>query len=396
MSISKKDQAARDSFPDVLRGFALLGIAVVNVPYLALATELGTTGEVLATPTDSAAAFVVMALFQAKFYLLFSFLFGYSSHYVLKGDRGNSGRWTARAAGLIILGALHFSLLFHGDILFLYGMFGLLLLAFYFRKDKTLKVWAWVLFIIGSLLLFLASAATFVGEIFLASKGKTLPTLEPLASLDEALSTGTFLDTIPARVELWLAVAPQGIILQGPFVFVAFLVGVLVARRGGLSANGVSRPLMIKLAKWGLILGLPIQLTSAFIFVSNEISDSYSAGTYLLALSINFVGAPLLSAGYVGALWLLHNRANSGFTVLSAAGRQSLSVYLGQSLVFSILFSAWGFGLFGKLGVLEVTLIAALTWLGLSLLATLNLRYRSAGPMETVLTKFSTMFRGRN
>jgi uncharacterized protein len=253
-----------------------------------------------------------------------------------------------------------------------------------------------VLFIIGSLLLFLASAATFVGEIFLASKGKTLPTLEPLASLDEALSTGTFLETIPARVELWLAVAPQGIILQGPFVFVAFLVGVLVAKRGGLSDKGVSRPLMIKLAKWGLILGLPIQLTSAFIFVSNEISDSYSAGIYLLAISINFVGAPLLSAGYVGALWLLHNRANSGFTVLSAAGRQSLSVYLGQSLVFSILFSAWGFGLFGKLGVLEVTLIAALTWLGLSLLATLNLRYRSAGPMETVLTKFSTMFRGRN
>jgi len=395
MVISKRDQATRDSFPDVLRGFALLGIAVVNVPYFALATEIGTTGDFLATPADSTAAFVVMALFQAKFYLLFSFLFGYSSHYVLKGDRGNTRRWVARAAGLILLGVLHFSLLFHGDILFLYGIFGLLLLAFYFRKDKTLKVWAWVIFIIGSLLLFLASAATFAGEIFLASKGETLPPIEPLASLDEALSTGTFFETVPARLELWLAVAPQGIILQGPFVFVAFLVGVLVARRSGLSVSGVSRPLMIKLAKWGLIVGLPLQLASAYIFVSNEISDSYSAAVFLLAISINFVGAPLLSAGYVGVLWLLHQKAKSNWTLLRSAGRQSLSVYLGQSLIFSILFSAWGFGLFGELGVLEVSLIAVMTWLGLSVLAASNLRYRSTGPMETILTKFSNVLSGR-
>jgi uncharacterized protein len=391
---NEKTQVVRDAFPDVLRGFALLGIAVVNIPYLSLATEVGATGEVLRSTADYGAAFFVMALFQAKFYLLFSFLFGYSSHYVIKGDRSNKRRWIARAAGLIILGVLHFSLLFHGDILFLYGVFGLLLLAFYFRKDRTLKIWAWVLFVLGSLLLFLASAALFAGEIFLASKGKALPVLEPLASLDNALSSGSFLDTVPARVELWLAVAPQAIFLQGPFVFVAFLVGVLVARRSGLSSAGVSRKLMVKLATWGFIVGLPLQFVSALIFVTNEASENYSAGLYLLAVSLNFVGAPIMSAGYVGGLWLLHNKLNTGWSLLTAAGRHSLSVYLGQSLVFSILFSAWGFGLFGKLGVVEITLIAGMTWLGLALLAKLNMRYRTSGPMETVLTKFSKLFGG--
>lgn len=393
--MKKATTLQRDVFPDILRGFALLGIAVVNVPFLSLSTETGTTGEVISSTTDSVAAFVVMALFQAKFYLLFSFLFGYSSQYVIKGEKSNVRRWITRAIGLIILGIIHFSLLFHGDILFLYGIFALLLLAFYFRKDKTLKIWAWVIFVINSAFLILASAATFLGEQLLASKGKALPTIEPLTSLDQVLSSGSFIDTIPARIELWLLAAPQGILLQGPFVFVAFLLGVLVARRSGLSESGASRPLMKKLALWGLALGLPLQLVSAFIFVSNELSEGYSASAYLLAISINFIAAPLLSAGYVGALWLLHSRAKSSWSVLNAAGRQSLSVYLGQSLVFSILFSAWGFGLFGKLGVLEVTLIAVATWLALALLATANLKYRSSGPMETLLTNFSKVLAGR-
>lgn len=395
MTKVNKSASTRDAFPDILRGFALLGIAVVNIPFLSIATETGATGDALSSATDSSTAFVVMALFQAKFYLLFSFLFGYSSHYVIKGEKTNRRRWVARAIGLVLLGILHFSLLFHGDILFVYGIFGLVLLAFYFRKEKTIRVWAWAIFVIGSLLLFLAALATYAGELFLASKGKSFPSLGPIASLDQYLTSGSFLETIPERQELWLAAAPQGFLLQGPFVFVAFLVGVLVARRAGLSSAGVSKPLMKKLAMWGLVIGLPLQIVSAWIFVTNEVSEAYSSSIYLLSISINFVAAPVLSAGYVGALWLLHKRVKSGWGLFTAAGRQSLSVYLGQSLVFSILFSAWGFGLFGKLGVLEVTLIAAITWLSLAVLAQINLKYRSSGPMETVLTKFSNLLGGR-
>ena len=67
----------RDSFPDVLRGFALLGIALVNIPLLAIDPILHNEGADLSIPSNAAGAFIVMAFFQAKFYLLFSFLFGY-------------------------------------------------------------------------------------------------------------------------------------------------------------------------------------------------------------------------------------------------------------------------------------------------------------------------------
>jgi uncharacterized protein len=147
---------------------------------------------------------------------------------------------------------------------------------------------------------------------------------------------------------------------------------------------------MKKFAIWGLTLGLGLQLLAGYIFITNEQAESYSLSLYLIAIAMNFLTAPLMSAGLVGGLWLLSQKMK--LSLLSAAGRHSLSIYLGQSLVFSTLFSAWGFGLFQELSLLYVVLIAVATWLALALLALLNLRYRTRGPMEALLSSFSRLF----
>ncbi len=381
--------AQRDGFPDILRGFALLGIAMVNIQFFSISTFNGAESLDLTDPQTASVAFLVAALFQAKFYLLFSFLFGYSAHYVLKGEKSNRRRWIARSVGLVLLGLLHLTFFFHGDILFLYGVFALLLTFLYFRKEKTLKVWAWVMYSITVVLFMGISLLVYLAEVFLVSKGKSFPSQETIDFLDVALKSGGFLDIAAARFEFWLLAAGPAFLLQGSLVFVAFLVGVLVARRGGLAAS-LKPELMKKFAIWGLTLGLGLQLLSAYIFISNEQAESYSLGLYLTAMAINFLTAPLMSAGLVGALWLLSQRWK--LSLLSAAGRHSLSIYLGQSLVFSTLFSAWGFGLFQELSLLSVALIAVATWLALALLAQLNLRFRTRGPMEALLSGFSRMF----
>ena len=379
----------RDSFPDILRGFALLGIAMVNIQFFSISTFNGAESLDLMDPKNASVAFLVAALFQAKFYLLFSFLFGYSAHYVLKGEKSNRRRWIARSVGLVLLGLLHLTFFFHGDILFLYGVFALLLTFLYFRKEKTLKVWAWVIYSITVVLFMGISLLVYLAEVVLVSKGKSFPSQETIDFLDVALKSGGFLDIAAARFEFWLLAAGPAFLLQGSLVFVAFLVGVLVARKGGLAAS-LKPELMKKFAIWGLTLGLGLQLLSAYIFISNEQAESYSLGLYLTAMAINFLTAPLMSAGLVGALWLLSQRWK--LSLLSAAGRHSLSIYLGQSLVFSTLFSAWGFGLFQELSLLSVALIAVATWLALALLAQLNLRFRTRGPMEALLSGFSRMF----
>jgi uncharacterized protein len=378
----------RDTFPDVLRGFALLGIALVNIPLLAIDPSLHNEGADLTVFSNAATAFVVTALFQAKFYLLFSFLFGYSAHYVLKNSKENRGRWVGRSIGLILLGFFHFSLLFFGDILFLYGVLGLLLLAFYFRKDKTLKIWVWIVFGISSLLSVGIAALTLVGEQFLALQGETLSEFAA-GDFSGVMTTSSFFDAIGLRLELWLSSAPTFLAIQGPLVFVAFLVGVLAARRNALG-SGANPRLMKKLALWGLVAGLPLQLFSAYLYVNNAVAETYSWGISLMSLSINFVTAPLLSAGYVGLLWLVSQKFK--LTLLSAPGRYSLTIYLSQSLIFAVLFSGWGFGLFAQLDVLPVALIAAATWLALAVLAYVAAKAGRKGPMETVLTGFSKLF----
>ena len=383
------DTKLRDSFPDILRGFALFGIAMVNIQYFSISTFNGAESLDLTKFENGSVAFIVWALFQAKFYLLFSFLFGYSAHYVIKGERANRRRWIARSVGLVLLGVIHFSFFFHGDILFLYGVLGLLLTAFYFRKDKTLKVWAWLIYSLTAFVFIAIAALSFLGEYFLAAKGKTLPSDVVIDVLDVALRNGNFLEAAAARVELWAVFAPQGLLLQGPMVLAAFLVGVLVARKGGL-AESVSAPKMKRYAVWGISLGLSLQLVSAYLLLTSVSAENYGLSLYLTGLALNFLTAPLMSAGLVGGLWLLSQRFR--FDTLSAAGRHSLSIYLGQSIVFSTLFSAWGFGLFGELSLLGVVLIAAATWLGLAVLAEVNLKFRSRGPMEALLSNFSRMF----
>ena len=122
----------RDVAPDVLRGFALLGILVVNIQFMGLHSEEGARGEWLTGAANGTAGFLMAALFAGKFYLLFSFLYGYSSAYIIKNDRANRARWIKRCLVLMLFGAFHFTFLWHGDIIFLYGLLGFLLLAYYY------------------------------------------------------------------------------------------------------------------------------------------------------------------------------------------------------------------------------------------------------------------------
>ena len=69
----------RDIAPDVLRGFALLGILVVNIQFMGLNSSEGARGEWTLGFANGSATFIIASIFAGKFYLLFSFLYGYSS-----------------------------------------------------------------------------------------------------------------------------------------------------------------------------------------------------------------------------------------------------------------------------------------------------------------------------
>jgi len=374
----------RDTAPDVLRGFALLGILVVNIQFMALNSDQGARGAWTQGFANGSATFLIAALFAGKFYLLFSFLFGYSSNYVIRNDKSNRARWVKRCFVLIGLGALHFTFLWHGDIIFLYGFFGLLLTFFFFRADRTLKIWSRIVFSISTFFIVLIGALAFIAENVLDEDLGS----NTVSRLDRILVNGTFLDSIPARLEVWALSISLGIFLQGGLAFAAFLLGIRLARSNFLSTP-IDKDANSRLMKKGLVLGLPIQIIAAVTLLQNEQAAQPSESIYLIALFVSFVTAPLLSIFYVGIIRKLVQEKPHLVLWMMPAGKMSLTVYISQSVVTSLIFGPWGLGLFQDLQTWQVFLLAFAVWLFLSYLAAEWLKRFNQGPLEKIVSSLT-------
>lgn len=378
----------RDIAPDVLRGFALLGILVVNIQFMGLNSGEGARGDLTQGLANGTATFIIASIFAGKFYLLFSFLFGYSSNYIIRGDRANRARWVKRCFALIALGALHFTFLWHGDIIFMYGIFGLLLIPFFFRADRTLKIWTRIVFITSSTLVLLVGALVYIAERYLPTESVQAP-ME--SKLDSVLVNGTFLEAIPARLEIWVYGITTGVFLQGGLAFAAFLLGLRMSR-----SNFLSSPMDAKknstLMKTGFFIGAPIQIVAAIALVRNEQTAESSEAIYLISLFTSFIAAPLMSIFYISVFRKMVEDKPKYVTWMVPAGKMSLTVYISQSVITSLAFGPWGLGLFQKLETWEVVLFAFGIWLALVFLAKIWLQKYDQGPLEKMV---NTLTRNR-
>ena len=372
---------ARDSAPDVLRGFALLGIIMVNLAFFSNDPSEGIGNESMSGLGNSLAGFLVFTLFEGKFFLIFSFLFGYSSHYIIGLNGKSTPRWVRRAVVLIIFGTLHFSLLWHGDILFLYGSLGLILTLFFKRSDKFIKIWATSIYATFSLFM-----------ILLALLAQLYP--EPIRSnpiadaFTQVMQSGGYLDSIPARIDIWTQTIALELLIQGAPVFVAFMLGLLAARKSALSSGSKALRLDV-MTKYGLGLGLPIQVLAGIIFTVNENSINRSESLYFWMLVISLIFAPLLSMGYIGLILKQLEKSNQWLMQLSFPGRMSLTNYIFQSLVLSLIYGPWGLGLYQKIEFWISFLIAILIWFSLLLISKFWLTGLSKGPAEWLLGRLT-------
>ena len=168
-------------------------------------------------------------------------------------------------------------------------------------------------------------------------------------------------------------------------MFAAFLVGVHAARKGLLGANSPelrTRTMM----RWGFGVGLPMQFLAAMLYVSNEVSTGASEAAYLGSLTVGFMTAPLLSMGYLGAIAVLVQRKPALVGWMSYPGRTSLTNYLLQSLFLSMIFGAWGLGLFQAVDYWVALIIGVVIYLVLAGLSALWLSRFSQGPMEKLMS----------
>jgi uncharacterized protein len=143
------------------------------------------------------------------------------------------------------------------------------------------------------------------------------------------------------------------------------------------------------LIKKGLVFGLPIQVIAAVILLRNEQAAEPSESIYLISLCASFVAAPLLSMFYVGLIRKLVEERPQLVSWMKPAGKMSLTIYISQSVITSLIFSPWGLGFFQELQTWQVFLLAFGIWLLLSYLAALWLKRFNQGPLEKLVSSLT-------
>ena len=373
----------RQGLPDELRAIALLGIVVVNAPFIAVGLD-GFTDQNLGGPIDRLTTFLTTALAEGKFYLLFSFLFGYSATFIVRpgaGERSGRKRWRRRMFGLALIGLAHAVFFFVGDILLAYALLGMGLLPLFRRTDRTVLVTGAIVAGLGLFWLGLIVLAAFSDPGITAQGGG------PVETYDQAMATASFLGAAEARLEVLPAILIALGSVQWPLAFGAFCLGLVAGRHRFLADPAGRAPLFRKMALIGLGVGLPIQVAAAALQFGSDGPNGSAASFAGLALVV--VTAPILSAGYLGALALASSRGVRVLAWLRPAGRASLSIYIGESVVLATIFCGWGLGLFGEVNAFAVGVIAFGTWAGLVFLLTIWLRHFRQGPLEAVMTRWT-------
>ena len=379
----------RQEFADELRGFALLGIIFVNAPFLGISADGFTADSVLAW-YDRAAAFAVIALAQAKFYLLFAFLFGYSMHFIVKEDGATSvRRFRRRLLGLGVLGIAHAAFLFVGDILFLYAVLGVTLIWMRRLSDRVVMR---VAVLAGIVWLLLLTALPLAVMSVMAEPAGSFSDEEWIVAsqlFNQAMREGSFFEASAARISFWTLASSSIFFLNGLGVLAAFALGLVAGRRSLFARPELHRPLWQAGLRWGLSTGLCLGFLSAWLVVGPGAQVGSWGLRETAGIALGFAGAPLLSWGYVSVLATMHAGGVRGLAIFRPAGRMSLSCYIGESLMLSLVFCAYGLGLFGKLNAGAVSALALGTWIALDLLAKATQSRWASGPLESLLRRFS-------
>ena len=371
--------AARIASVDALRGFSLLGILVVNIAYLASGYRMAGLAEpAFDSSLDWGVRWLVTLFMENKFYLLFSFLFGYS--FTLQVDSAErQGRpfvpmFLRRLAGLFLLGLAHAVLLFPGDILTTYAAVGLALLLLRKITPRTavlLAVALTALLALGFVLLALLAMAG------LDTTGTVTDGAVEAAKSDNALG-GVFWQIVDEHLRKLSLIIVARVFFQGPAVLAACLIGLAVGKLGVLRNLHAHTGVLRKLQWTGFTVGLAGALFYTMSAWNGTVHKFWGE-------AVDLVTAPLLAAAYGATfLRLLPYMPRIG-RALAAPGRMALSNYLAQSLICSLIFTGYGFALVDRVSPPLEIMIAAGIFVGQVLYSHRWLKRHRYGPVEWLL-----------
>ena len=364
------DPADRIVALDALRGFALLGILVINISLFGMpviaSVHPPSFGDF--TGLDYLAWVVSHVFFEQKFMTLFTFLFGAGMVLFLesKERKGQPGRrlYFRRTIWLLLIGVGHAYLLWYGDILVIYALCGFLV------------VWVWRWEPTRQLILGIAMYALPAVILLLGGIGYLLMPEGERAAFEEDWLTAFGADVAPQQeIDIYRGGWIDQMAHRVPTAFEFHTLGFVFE---GFWAYGGLMVIGMALYKWGVIsnertdrfyhrlLGIGVV---GFVLVGTGVMVRESLAWELVpvltfALQFNYWGAPLVSIGYLAAIMLIcrHFPGTIVVEAFAAVGRTAFSNYLLHTVLATTIFYGHGLGMFAQLSRFELLGVVVVIW----------------------------------
>lgn len=401
-------QSERIASIDTLRGFSLLGILLLNIVSFGLpfAAYMNPTVHGADSETDILAWLAAQVFFDGKMRCIFSMLFGAGAVILLdRAERRGAGIEAAdiyyrRTLWLIAFGFVHAYLIWAGDILFHYGVVGLLLFPLRRLSARALITTGMVLLLLHSLQGI--GAGIGIGEMrqkALAAAAVPTPDAEQKKAIQEWEQLALMFEPPREEVEKqikahrggWFDVLPvraaEAALMQFTLFFQFLFLDVLCMlilgmgfAKAGLFDASRSYRFYATLALAGFLIGLPLNYWAA---------QQYRAAGFTAPANFTYLGSTadlgrLSVALAYSSLVMIASKANWSLLTrpLAAVGRTALSNYLLTSILCTLFFNGYGLGYFARLPRHQLYWVVLGMWAINLTVSPLWLRYFRYGPAE--------------
>jgi uncharacterized protein len=379
---------------DVLRGFALLGILVINIWLFAL-PRAGWFNPTLYgdfSGIDRAAWVVSHVFFERKFVTLFTFLFGAGIVLFTESKKRKSQPALRlhfrREFWLLIIGLGHAYLLWYGDVLVAYAVCGFVLVFVRTWRPRRLLALGVVLFAIPSVIYLVSGAGYALADAgtqasieasILAGTGA-----DPSAINEEiAAYRGSWTEQLAYRMPIVASLQTTSFVLESAWIYGGLMTIGMALYKWGVLSNQRSTRFYRRLLIGSGTAGLSLILTGVWY---RELVGWETARVLLFAWQFNHWGSLLLALAYVAGIALLCRAAADSrvTTALSAVGRTAFSNYLLQTVLATTIFYGHGLGLFGALSRAELLAVVVGIWAIQIPLSVAWLNRFQFGPLEWI------------
>lgn len=361
---------------DILRGFALFGVLLVNLTMMHTSLY-----GIIASPT-TLPEMLILYFAQGKFYTIFSFLFGLGFYFFLKKSGEHQVRtYKKRLYALLMFGALHMIFIWYGDILFSYAICGFILLWQRKKSDKRLIKTACLLIILVALVIGLSSGfqVSLSNDLEYTSNMAT-----SMASADTAYTSLPYFEFVRFRLTNEIPIVLGNLIVTIPKLMALFYIGLWVGRKEVFQNLHLYKKTLSKLTVFGLVSFLVV--IGLHYIIENQLPlNFYTAFATGFLMEVTTVLGSLFYISLVLSVILRSNFLHS----LRHVGRMALTNYLVQTIFFTTLINGYGFGWYGKINPHYFLPIAVVFFLVQGVFSAWWLSSHPYGPMEKIWRKLT-------